>query len=56
MQQDTVDEEGAPTTFVARGRHDPCVVPRAVPIVEAMAAMVVMDNLAMAGHRFAAND
>ena len=56
IQQDTVDEEGAPTTFVARGRHDPCVVPRAVPIVEAMAAMVVMDNLAMAGHRFTAND
>ena len=56
MQQDTVDEEGAPTTFVARGRHDPCVVPRAVPIVEAMAAMVVMDNLAMAGHCFTAND
>ena len=28
----------------AKGRHDPCVVPRAVPIVEAMAAMVILDN------------
>jgi len=32
-------------TLAARGRHDPCVVPRAVPIVEAMAAIVVMDQI-----------
>lgn len=43
MQQDTVDTEGNPTTLTARGRHDPCVLPRAVPIVEAMAAMTILD-------------
>jgi len=43
--QDTVDLTGAPTTFKARGRHDPCVLPRAVPIVEAMAAMVILDYI-----------
>ena len=42
-QQDTVDLEGNPTTFTARGRHDPCVLPRAVPVVEAMAAMTILD-------------
>ena len=42
-QQSTVDLQGNATTFTARGRHDPCVLPRAVPIVEAMAAMVVLD-------------
>ena len=42
-EQQTVDLEGNTTTFTARGRHDPCVLPRAVPIVEAMAAMVVFD-------------
>ena len=51
MEQDTIEVDGTPTTFAARGRHDSCVVPRAVPIVEAMAAMVLMDNLAMAGAR-----
>ena len=44
MEQETVDLEGNPTTLKARGRHDPCVLPRAVPIVEAMAAMVVFDS------------
>lgn len=44
MEQNTVDLEGNPTTIKARGRHDPCVLPRAVPIVEAMAAMVILDN------------
>lgn len=41
--QNTVDIEGQSTTFKAQGRHDPCVLPRAVPIVEAMAAMVILD-------------
>ncbi|MFT4704126.1 MAG: chorismate synthase [Bradymonadia bacterium] len=41
--QQTVTAEGEDTTFAARGRHDPCVLPRAVPIVEAMAALVLMD-------------
>ena len=44
MEQDTVDLDGKATTLKARGRHDPCVLPRAVPIVEAMAAMVILDN------------
>ena len=43
-EQPTIDLEGNPTTLKARGRHDPCVLPRAVPIVEAMAAMVILDN------------
>lgn len=41
--QETVDFEGRPVTLAAKGRHDPCVVPRAVPIVEAMAALVLVD-------------
>ncbi len=43
MMQDTVDFEGNRVTLEAKGRHDPCVVPRAVPIVESMAALVLMD-------------
>ena len=43
MQQDTVDHLGNNTTLTARGRHDPCVLPRAVPIVEAMAAITILD-------------
>ena len=41
--QQTVDYEGNAVTLKAKGRHDPCVVPRAVPIVEAMAALVLAD-------------
>lgn len=44
MEQQTVDVDGHPVAFKASGRHDSCVVPRAVPIVEAMAAMVILDN------------
>lgn len=47
QEQDTLDLEGNPTTLKARGRHDPCVLPRAVPVVEAMAAMVILDNFLM---------
>ena len=42
--QKTVDVHGAATELMGRGRHDPCVVPRAVPIVEAMAALVLVDH------------
>lgn len=42
--QSTVDVHGHPTELMGKGRHDPCVVPRAVPIVEAMAALVVLDH------------
>lgn len=45
QEQQTTDLEGNPTTFTAHGRHDPCVLPRAVPVVEAMASMTVLDNL-----------
>lgn len=44
MEQDTVTSDGEETVLLAHGRHDPCVVPRAVPVVEAMAALVVLDN------------
>ena len=43
MEQQTVDKDGNSTKLTARGRHDPCVLPRAVPIVEAMAAMTILD-------------
>ena len=43
-EQQTVTTEGEPTTLKARGRHDPCVLPRAVPVVEAMAAITILDN------------
>ncbi|MFO1449974.1 MAG: chorismate synthase [Opitutaceae bacterium] len=42
--QATVDVEGNPTELMGKGRHDPCVVPRAVPIVEAMTALVLVDH------------
>lgn len=40
---ETIDADGNPTVLKAKGRHDPCVLPRAVPIVEAMAAMTILD-------------
>jgi len=43
--QGTVDRDGNAVTLEAKGRHDPCVVPRAVPIVEAMACLVLTDHL-----------
>jgi len=44
----TIDREGNKVMAQGKGRHDPCVVPRAVPIVEAMAALVLADNLLLA--------
>lgn len=44
FEQETVTITGEHTTLTARGRHDPCVLPRAVPIVEAMAAMTILDE------------
>ena len=44
QNQKTVDVHGAETELLARGRHDPCVVPRAVVIVEAMTALVLVDH------------
>ncbi|MDE6782184.1 MAG: chorismate synthase, partial [Paramuribaculum sp.] len=43
----TVDTDGRPVTLQPRGRHDVCVVPRAVAVVEAMAAMTVLDAIMM---------
>jgi len=43
-EQRTITAAGEETTLAARGRHDPCVLPRAVPIVEAMAALVLCDH------------
>jgi len=43
LPQETVDYDGNPVTLEAKGRHDPCVLPRAVPIVESMAALVLAD-------------
>ncbi len=45
QSQETITTDKKSITFKATGRHDPCVVPRAIPIVEAMAAMVILDNL-----------
>jgi chorismate synthase len=42
-EQETVDNKGNSTTLTARGRHDACVLPRAVPVVEAMAAITILD-------------
>jgi chorismate synthase len=45
QDQPSIDKHGNETTVSGKGRHDPCVVPRAVPIVEAMAALVLVDFL-----------
>ncbi len=45
QDQNSIDTEGNEVTVVGKGRHDPCVVPRAVPIVEAMTALVLVDHL-----------
>ena len=41
---ETIDVHGNPVVLKAKGRHDPCVLPRAVPVVEAMAAITILDN------------
>jgi chorismate synthase len=43
QKQESLDNKGTITEMTGKGRHDPCVVPRAVPIVEAMAAIVLAD-------------
>ena len=44
-EQETISKQLQPTTVIGKGRHDPCVLPRAVPIVEAMTALVAVDAL-----------
>jgi len=51
MEQETVTIEGEDTLLKARGRHDPCVLPRAVPIVEAMTAMTLLDYYLLQGRQ-----
>ncbi|MEN2282855.1 chorismate synthase [Algoriphagus sp. SE2] len=48
QDQESLNEAGETITVSGKGRHDPCVVPRAVPIVEAMAALVIADNILLA--------
>ena len=48
QDQESINEAGETITVSGKGRHDPCVVPRAVPIVEAMAALVIADNILLA--------
>ena len=48
QDQETIDRSGNETIMQGKGRHDPCVVPRAVPIVEAMASLVLADNFLIA--------
>jgi chorismate synthase len=45
LPQDTVTRDGQSVTVQAKGRHDPCVLPRAVPMVEAMTALVLVDHM-----------
>ncbi|OFY85085.1 MAG: chorismate synthase [Bacteroidetes bacterium RIFCSPLOWO2_12_FULL_35_15] len=45
QKQNTINSKGEETEITGKGRHDPCVLPRAVPVVEAMAAIVLMDHL-----------
>ena len=45
QKQETINKQGENVEMQGKGRHDPCVVPRAVPIVEAMAALVIADYL-----------
>ena len=48
QKQNSVNKNGEKVVLEGKGRHDPCVVPRAVPIVEAMAALVLLDHLLLA--------
>jgi chorismate synthase len=47
MEQETIDTGGQNRTITVEGRHDPCIVPRIVPVVESMAALVILDALRM---------
>ena len=44
-EQQTIDSDGEATTLAGKGRHYPCVLPRAVPMAEAMVALVLADHL-----------
>lgn len=42
-EQKTIDKDGADATIAVEGRHDPCIVPRVIPVIESMAALVILD-------------
>jgi chorismate synthase len=44
LEQDTVTQQGEPTTIRTKGRHDPCLLPRFIPMGEAMVAIVLADH------------
>ena len=50
FRSDTIDRAGNPAEIVTPGRHDPCLVPRIVPVVEAMTAIVLTDLLFLSKH------
>jgi chorismate synthase len=54
--QQTVNADGESTEILMKGRHDPCVLPRAVPLVEAMTALVLLDLLLLQSARGAVQD
>ncbi|KAL2311985.1 Chorismate synthase [Schizosaccharomyces pombe] len=56
VEQSTSRYDGSDGVLAAKGRHDPCVVPRAIPIVEAMAALVVMDAVMIQQSRIASRN
>jgi chorismate synthase len=45
MEQETIDARGTPVKITVRGRHDACVIPRIVPVCEAMVCLVLADHL-----------
>lgn len=51
-QLETITDDGMPTLLEVTGRHDPCVIPRAIPVVESMAAMTILDALRMHRSRY----
>jgi chorismate synthase len=51
QEQDSIDKKGEAVKVLGKGRHDPCVVPRAVPIVESMAAITILDFMLRANAR-----
>lgn len=52
QQQPTAQYDGTPGTLAAKGRHDPCVLPRAVPIVETVAALTLMELVVLLNDPF----
>jgi chorismate synthase len=56
LEQDTSDYKGKECKLLAKGRHDPCVLPRAMPIVEGMTAITLMDHCLIQASRLISKD